>query len=98
MFATLKVEFELISETEEEVKEGDDGEKQAPMVSVTQQEALSVPLPTSSAADRAKDMPTAPRTPAMQRFHNTLSLVEAEVIELRTSFKMRTLSRNEMKR
>ncbi|KAM9416149.1 uncharacterized protein ACWYII_024690 [Salvelinus alpinus] len=28
-------------------------------------------------------MPTTPRTPAMQRFHNTLSLVEAEVIELR---------------
>ncbi|CAB1331690.1 unnamed protein product, partial [Coregonus sp. 'balchen'] len=34
-------------------------------------------------ADKAKDMPTTPRTPAMQRFHNTLSLVEAEVIELR---------------
>ncbi|CAB1315560.1 unnamed protein product [Coregonus sp. 'balchen'] len=86
MFATLKVEAELISEAEEKVKEGDDGEKQAPTpptASVTQQEALSVPLPTSPAADRAKDMPTTPRTPAMQRFHNTLSLVEAEVIELR---------------
>ncbi|CAB1325664.1 unnamed protein product, partial [Coregonus sp. 'balchen'] len=82
MFATLKAEAELISETEEQVKEGD-GEKQAPTVSVTQQEALSVPLPTSPAADKAKDMPTTPRTPAMQRFHNTLSLVEAEVIELR---------------
>ncbi|CAB1337751.1 unnamed protein product [Coregonus sp. 'balchen'] len=82
MFATLKAEAELISETEEHVKEGD-GEKQAPTVSVTQQEALSVPLPTSPAADKAKDMPTTPRTPAMQRFHNTLSLVEAEVIELR---------------
>uniref|UniRef100_A0A673W5T8 DS cell adhesion molecule like 1 n=1 Tax=Salmo trutta TaxID=8032 RepID=A0A673W5T8_SALTR len=66
-FATLKAEAELISETEEKVKEGD-GEKQAPTVSVTQQEALSVPLPTSPAADRAKDMPTTPRTPAMQRF------------------------------
>ncbi|KAM9471733.1 uncharacterized protein ACWYII_007451 [Salvelinus alpinus] len=82
-FTTLKAEAEIISETEEKVKEGDDGEKQAPAVSVTQQEALSVPLPTSPAADRAKDMPTTPRTPAMQRFHNTLSLVEAEVIELR---------------
>ncbi|KAK6312577.1 hypothetical protein J4Q44_G00182410, partial [Coregonus suidteri] len=82
MFATLKAEAELISETEEQVKEGD-GEKQAPTVSVTQQEALSVPLPTSPAADKAKDMPITPRTPAMQRFHNTLSLVEAEVIELR---------------
>ncbi|CAB1329587.1 unnamed protein product, partial [Coregonus sp. 'balchen'] len=30
-------------------------------------------------------MHTTPRTPAMQRFHNTLSLVEAEVIELRES-------------
>ena len=81
-FATLKEDADIISENEEKVKEGD-GEKQTPMVSVTQQEALNVPLPTSPAADRVKDMTISIRTPAMQRFHNTLSLVEAEVIELR---------------